>query len=120
MKPATTWLTSTSMNFSLGSTQLTSPVTSELDYILSEIEKALKAGLSYAAVSVALSIPDVCSALETDVGHSRFKDVGKRYRAWCQKYLEPRFERLKAMDCWALRGGCRAQRHAVEAPAAAV
>lgn len=66
---------------------------------------ALAANLSYAAVSIALSLPDICSALETEFGHSRFGKIERRYKAWCQQYLEPKFGSLNADDCWTLRGG---------------
>ena len=72
---------------------------------MAEIRAALDAGLYYAAVSMTLSVPDICSALETNAGHSRFGKIEPRYKAWCKQYMEPRFGSFDADDCWALRGG---------------
>src|SRR5918993_4353284 len=76
--------------------------TSPLNYIMAEIRAALDAGLYYAAVSMTLSVPDICSALETNAGHSRFGKIEPRYKAWCKQYMEPRFGSFDADDCWAL------------------
>jgi hypothetical protein len=60
----------------------------------------------YAALTLALTLPDICSSLE-DPGPGK---VFKRYVGWCRKYLEPKFTRdignppksmtfLSAEDC---------------------
>jgi hypothetical protein len=62
----------------------------------------------YAALYVALTMPDICGKLEDPTAtHS-----GPRYKRWFDKYLapiytpdfpEPGFQYLTADDCWALR-----------------
>lgn len=76
-----------------------------MDMVLGEIEKCLEAGLIYAAIHLALSVPDVCSALETGSDDDARYRIEKRYTAWCEKYLSPKFYSFNAADCWALRGG---------------
>ena len=41
----------------------------------------------YAALTLSLTLPDICSALE-DPGPGK---VAKRYTDWCRRYLEPKF-----------------------------
>jgi len=64
----------------------------------------------YAALSLALTMPDICGSLE-DPGPGKSR---KRYIAWCKKWLEPRFTRflgpskektvfISAEHCWQLR-----------------
>jgi len=82
------------------------PIVGPFDIVLGEIHACLRAGLPYAAIHLALSVPDVCSALETDPeSQERWKGTEKRYVAWCQRYLSKRFSTFDAADCWALRGG---------------
>lgn len=78
---------------------------SPLGFILDEILGCLNAGFHYAPVSVTLSLPDICSALEVEPGQDRFGKVGERYRRWCEVYAEPKFSSVKAIDLWCLRGG---------------
>lgn len=40
----------------------------------------------YAALTLALTLPDVCAKLE-----DRIRPVGDRYKDWCRRYLEPVF-----------------------------
>jgi hypothetical protein len=64
----------------------------------------------YAALTLSLTLPDICSALE-DPGPGK---VAKRYTDWCRRYLEPRFTTnvgtppqkrvfLSAEDCFQAR-----------------
>jgi hypothetical protein len=77
-----------------------------LEAILQDIRKAIEAKLYYLALSVTLSVPDICSTLElTWKPKDRIKDVGPRYRKWCGRYLIPQYGVFTAEDCWALRGG---------------
>lgn len=70
---------------------------------------AVESGNLYAALTLALVVPDVCSQLETPK-----EKVGDRYRRWFRRWAEPRFtahigpERtrtifLSAQDCYLLR-----------------
>jgi hypothetical protein len=62
----------------------------------------------YAALFMALAMPDICSKLE----HPSSSNSGLRYREWFDKYLGPvytvnimesRVEFMNGGDCWALR-----------------
>lgn len=62
----------------------------------------------YAALYMALTMPDICSKLQDPIS----KKSGKRYQAWFDKYLKPAYKSdfhgpdfhfLTAGDCWALR-----------------
>ena len=76
-----------------------------LQLLWNEVDDALRSERFYIAVHLALSMPDICSSLETSLDERlRFK-VEERYVAWCKKYLEPHFKLFTAQDCWALRGG---------------
>jgi lysyl-tRNA synthetase class 1 len=72
--------------------------------------QAIKSGNLYAALSLALMIPDICASLE-DPGPEKSK---KRYEAWCKKWVEPKFTKpargaipqlvfISAEDCYQLR-----------------
>lgn len=78
---------------------------SELDPILNDIDRLFGVGFYYAAIHIALSVPDICSSLELGPDErGRFRIEG-RYVAWCQTYLQPKFGIFTSEDCWALRGG---------------
>jgi hypothetical protein len=49
--------------------------------------QAIKDGNLYAGLSLALTLPDVCSSLE-DPGPGKSQ---KRYEQWCKQWLEPKF-----------------------------
>ncbi len=60
----------------------------------------------YAALYMALSLPDICAKL-LEPGSS---NAGRRYQAWFDKYLKPHYaggadghQFLTSADCWALR-----------------
>ena len=53
--------------------------------------QAIKDGNLYAALSLALTLPDVCSSLERP-GPSKPQ---KRYKRWCERWLVPKFTRGK-------------------------
>ena len=62
----------------------------------------------YAALYMALTLPDICANLQEPGA----KESGKRYRAWFDRYLKPvyksefhgpDFHFLRSGDCWALR-----------------
>lgn len=82
------------------------PITgSPLDPILSDIDRLFRLGFYYAAIHISLSIPDICSSLETRVDDELRRKVERRYKAWCEKYLQHKFQVFTSTDCWALRGG---------------
>lgn len=78
-----------------------------IDSLIEEIEAAIDHGLFFSAVAVALTLPDVCSALElnqTDP-NSVSNNVGQRYCKWFDTYLSSHFSILTAQDCYRLRCG---------------
>ncbi|HVM77888.1 MAG TPA: hypothetical protein VMU06_02635 [Stellaceae bacterium] len=67
---------------------------------------ALKDGNLYAALSLALMMPDICASLE-DPGQGKSQ---RRYVRWCKKWVEPKFTSpedghifVTAEDCYQLR-----------------
>ncbi len=72
-----------------------------MDTIIKEIRRALDAGLYYIAVVGALSLPDVCAAMESSDGTSS----GAQYRSWYNNWLAPKYPRITADDIWSLRCG---------------
>lgn len=79
---------------------------SPLNFILGEMVAVHNAGAFYAAITVALTIPDICSKLAVLPDDQRYwKGIQARYEAWCLKYLSEKLPSLTAQDIWALRGG---------------
>lgn len=74
-----------------------------IEYVLEDIRRAHEAGLYYVAVAVALSLPDVCAALEDDP-HKPSK-VGERYIRWFNANAADAFKLLDAESCYRLRCG---------------
>ena len=75
----------------------------ELDAILQEVERALKAELYYLAVAVALSIPDICACLEFDPDKPGWAN-DKTYAPWCDANLN--FKNLAGIDFIAFAVAC--------------
>lgn len=72
-----------------------------METILSEIERAINAGLYYLAVAMALTIPDICAALEAEDGQTN----NKKYKAWYTANLANKYPRMTDVDCYSLRCG---------------
>lgn len=72
-----------------------------METILSEIELAIKAGLYYLAVAMALTLPDICAALESEDGQTS----NKKYKAWYSANLAEKYPRMTDVDCYSLRCG---------------
>src|ERR1043165_600714 len=81
----------------------TQPTATPIDNVLVEIERALSKRFYYLALVTALSLPDICAALESSDGRS----VTKRYKAWYKLHLGARssMEHLSEDDCFSLRCG---------------
>jgi hypothetical protein len=77
------------------------PEQNPLEPILQEIENALSLKLGYLALTVALTIPSICGALE----HPSGEDDSGRYRKWYKRYVGSKFKNLTPADCWSLRNG---------------
>jgi hypothetical protein len=61
--------------------------------------KAVKDGNLYVALSLALTLPDICGSIEAPAKKSR-----ERYEAWYKTWLEPTYTTfLAAADCFQLR-----------------
>ncbi|SRR6266849_1921867 len=76
--------------------------------LVTAIEQSVESQNWYAAIYVALTMPDVCAKLETPDGGR----PGYRYKDWFNRYLARTYTStiggqevvfLSAADCWALR-----------------
>jgi hypothetical protein len=72
-----------------------------MEVILREIERALDAGLYYLAVASALTLPDICSALESPDGETS----KAKYRAWFDTWLQATYPQISSLDIYSLRCG---------------
>ena len=109
MKPGTTtptWTFSTSLSgygLTLGAGHCWLMVRSAgpLEMALTEIEKAIAAGLIYIAVVMTLTLPDICAALEDENAYSGRDE----YKKWYSDNLAYLFPSMSAADCYSLRCG---------------
>lgn len=70
-----------------------------MEKILQSIEYALQNENWYAAITVALIIPDICGKFEDSK-----KSSSKRYPEWFEKHLSQKYKGyLSGNDCYALR-----------------
>jgi len=69
--------------------------------ITDEIEHALAAGLYYPAIVIALSLPDICSALESADGETS----GAKYKAWYDAWMAASYPTITSVDLYSLRCG---------------
>ncbi len=67
----------------------------DIYHILREINACIDKKLYYVALTTALTLPDICSKLE-----SKEEKVKKRYVKWCNTYL---FEYLPPVDNWLIQ-----------------
>ncbi len=72
-----------------------------MDVILDQITGALRVGLHYLAVTAALTIPDICAALESENGETS----KAQYREWYDKWLAHKYPMISSMDMYRLRCG---------------
>lgn len=54
---------------------------------IEEIKKAIDAGAYFAALTLSLTIPDICGQIE----YPDCKSIGKRYSKWYDKYVKPTY-----------------------------
>jgi hypothetical protein len=71
-----------------------------MDELITDIRKALEADLLTLALVGALTLPDVCAALESPDGRTS----GELYARWVDKNLRG-YRALRGEDMWALRCG---------------
>jgi len=71
-----------------------------VDTLEQSIRDAMSSRMWYAAVTMALTIPDICAALETPS-----ESVKIRYKRWYNAYFSGRFPYMTDDDCFSLRNG---------------
>jgi hypothetical protein len=64
-----------------------------------DIHGAVDAGALYSALALALTIPDICGAIE----YPTEPVANRRYRAWFDDWCGFHQSQMTAADCWALR-----------------
>jgi len=69
--------------------------------LLADIEAALQGGHYYLVIAIVLSLPDVCSALESQDGTTS----GARYKKWYGTWLATVYPMITADDMYSLRCG---------------
>lgn len=72
-----------------------------MDFLSKQIEEALDAHLYYLAVMCALTMPDICSALESEDGRT----TRAKYMSWCDSWLMNSYPHLISADLYSLRCG---------------
>jgi hypothetical protein len=72
-----------------------------MEMMLREIERALEARLYYSAVIMALTLPDVCAALESEDART----TKQRYMAWYRANIGAAYGFMTDEDCYSLRCG---------------
>lgn len=75
--------------------------------LVDELKQCFSNNLYRIALNTALTVPDVCSALESDDGQTK----NKRYKSWVNKYVSPKYngvingEDIYKLRCAALHQG---------------
>ena len=77
------------------------PPTTPMDPVLLEIDKAIGARLYYLAVVMALTLPDICAAVEAENGRTH----PDKYKAWYRQHFAAYYPQLTDEDCYELRCG---------------
>ena len=72
-----------------------------MERILQEIEHAIKVNCFYLAIAMALTLPDICAALESPNGETD----NVKYKNWYRAHLSSHFGWLSDIDCYSLRCG---------------
>lgn len=68
--------------------------------LLNQIQQGLEANLYYLSLFVALSMPDICGAIESENGEA----TGQKYENWFNKYVAPKYnDFLSGSDCYKFR-----------------
>lgn len=74
-----------------------------MEFMLKEIEKALDCGLYYLALQSALTLPDICGALQSDSGRA----TSNKYKKWFDKYAKEEGPIvLTGEECYHYRCSC--------------
>lgn len=68
--------------------------------LLKQIQQGLEVNLYYLSLFVALSMPDICGAIESQNGEA----TGKKYEDWFNEYVSPKYNNfLSGADCYKFR-----------------
>ncbi|MFD1770850.1 hypothetical protein [Sphingobacterium suaedae] len=71
-----------------------------MDKLIQELEVLVNHQLYVAGLTLALAIPDICAALESEDG----KATGAKYKLWAERYLIPNYDGMvTASDFYKLR-----------------
>lgn len=71
-----------------------------MQILIYELKKATENNLWFLAINIALTVPDICSALESENGQTD----GDKYRNWVNKYLVHKYNGfITGDDIWKLR-----------------
>ncbi|WP_439533720.1 hypothetical protein [Polymorphobacter sp.] len=76
-----------------------------MESIYDQILGTLNAGFPFAALHIALALPDVCATLELPPGAKAKANVKARYNTWFNKYLAENYTLITGFDLFALRNG---------------
>ncbi len=76
----------------------------KLEFFEQEINNAVEVKAYYPAISIALTIPAICAALESSSGSTAGQDA-QLYKKWYDEYLGTVYSDLTADDCYSLRCG---------------
>jgi len=72
----------------------------EMRDVLAQLRESLDANLYYLSLFVALSIPDICGAIDSENGEAS----GKKYAQWFDRYVAPKYHGfLVGEDCYRFR-----------------
>jgi hypothetical protein len=75
-----------------------------METIFLEVEHALDARLYYLALVMALTIPEICAALESPTGDTSGRNA-QAYKDWYDANLAAHIPQLTDIDCYSLRCG---------------
>jgi hypothetical protein len=75
-----------------------------MDHVIDQIKGTYDAGFPFAALMIALTVPDICANLELPPAATNERQQA-RYKRWFNANLATRITRITADDCWSLRCG---------------
>jgi len=70
-----------------------------MDELIAQTRAALNTNLYYLSLFSALTVPDICGALDSQDGVA----TGARYRGWYRTHVLPRFNTLSPEECYRYR-----------------
>jgi hypothetical protein len=73
----------------------------KMDLILTQITRGLERWFHYLAIVSALTLPDICAAMEAEDGWS----TKARYMAWWDAWMKAKYPYMTSEDAYGLRGG---------------